>query len=84
MATGHNRTIVDAEIGPMPRPMPHGMFDPMPYVKVRYSDGSEEKLFEFYPDEISFRADEFLGLTREQALALRQDKDVAYLRGKVR
>jgi hypothetical protein len=42
--------------------------------------GSELKLFEFYPDEIQFRADEFVGLTVVQAHQLHHDRDVAWLR----
>jgi hypothetical protein len=75
-----SRKIVSAEVGPMPRPMPEGMFDPMPEVGVVYDDGSTEKLFVFYPDEIMFDAAEFIGLTREQAEDLRHKKDAAYLR----
>lgn len=59
--------------------MPQGMFDPMPTVKVDYDDGTEETLFEFYPDEISFSESEFAGLTRESALELRHKKDVTYI-----
>ncbi len=42
-------------------------------------DRIEEKLFEYYPDEIQFRPSEFLGLTREEALDLKRKKDIAYL-----
>lgn len=42
-------------------------------------DGKEERLFEYYPDEIFFLSDEFIGLTREEALELRHKKDIAYL-----
>ena len=49
-------------------PMPKSFFDPMPKVIVTYEDGSEETLFEYYPDEISFSASEFIGLTREEAM----------------
>ena len=72
--------ITEAEITPMPRPMPEGMFDPMPQVIATFEDGSTETLFSFYPDEISFRAEGCIGLTREEAHALRHGKDVAYLR----
>ena len=63
----------------MPRPMPQGMFDPMPQVKVTYDDGTEETLFEFYPDEISFGESQFVGLTRDEALEVRHKTDVAYI-----
>lgn len=60
--------------------MPKGMFDPMPVVYATTADGVEHELFSFYPDEISFTATEFEGLTIEQACALRHKKDVAYLK----
>jgi len=68
--------IVTAQISPMPK----SLFVPIPSVYVTYENGSSEKLFSFYPDEISFSPREFIGLTREQALGLRHDRDVAYLR----
>lgn len=71
--------ITSATITAMPRPMPLGMFDPMPAVIATFEDGSTERLFEFYPDEISFTAAEFTGKTRSEALALQQKKDKAYL-----
>jgi hypothetical protein len=46
--------IIKCTISPCPRPMPEGMFDSMPEVKVQFSNGDEKTLFEFYPDEISF------------------------------
>jgi hypothetical protein len=59
---------------------PKSLFDPMPEVWVTYEDGEEEKLFSYYPDEISFDASEFVGLTREQAMSLYTKKDINYLR----
>ena len=72
--------ITSAIITPMPRPMPEGMFDPMPEVVATFEDGTTKPLFSFYPDEITFRASEFAGLTEEEAKALRQRKDVAFLK----
>ena len=72
--------IIHCEIGPMPRPIPKGLMDKMPEVIVTYNDGTQETLFSYYPDEISFAENEFIGLTRDQAIALRHEKDVAYLR----
>jgi hypothetical protein len=72
--------ILSVTITPMPRPMPHGMFDPMPEVIVTFEDGSTKTLFSFYPDEVSFREHEFTGLTEEEAHSLLQKKDTAYLR----
>ena len=71
------RTITACKIGPYPK----SFFDLyMPAVNVTYSDGIGERLFMFYPDELSFSESEFIGLTREQAMSLRHRKDVAYLR----
>ena len=71
--------IISAIITAMPRPMPEGMFDPMPEVVATFEDGSSKSLFPFYPDEIMFQASEFIGLTEQEAMDLRHRKDVAYL-----
>lgn len=71
--------ITVCEIGPLPRPMPEGMLDPMPKVKVQFDDGSEKVLFEFYPDELSFSENEFIGLTEKQAHELRMKRDIEFL-----
>jgi hypothetical protein len=60
--------------------MPKSFADPMPEVHVTLEDGTEQKLFEYYPDELSFSAGEFVGLTVEEGHALKTKKDVAYLR----
>ena len=67
--------ILKAKISPLPKTM----FDPMPEVVVTWEDGSVESLFEFYPDEIQFHPEEFVGLTREEAFQLRHRRDVAWL-----
>ena len=72
--------ITSVSIIPMPRPMPHGMFDPMPEVVATFEDGSTKSLFSFYPDEISFRASEFIGLTEAEARSLLHRKDVSFLK----
>ena len=72
--------ITKCTIGPYPRPLPEGMFDQMPEVKVEFNTGDEKILFAFYPDEISFSESEFIGLTEETARKLKFDKDVSYLR----
>lgn len=72
--------IITATITPMPRPLPLGMFDPMPEVVATFEDGSTKTLFSFYTDEVSFQASEFTGLTEEEAHDLFQRKDTAYLR----
>ena len=60
--------------------MPKKLFDPMPKVTATLEDDSVVELFSFYPDEISFTPDEFVGLTVSEAHSLRHKKDVAYLR----
>jgi hypothetical protein len=70
------RTIAACEIGPYPQ----SLFDPIPRVTVTYNDGIKETLFTFYPDELAFSEQEFIGLTRGEAMSLRHRKDVAYLR----
>lgn len=67
-------TITAARITEQPK----SLFDPMPRVFVTVS-GKEEFLFEYYPDELSFTPTEFIGLTIEQAHALKHRKDVDYL-----
>lgn len=71
--------IVKCEIGTYPRQMPEGMFDPMPSVKVFFDNEEEKILFDFFPDEISFTEDEFIGLTEEAAIRLRTEKDIKFL-----
>ena len=72
--------IKSVTITAMPRPMPIGMFDPMPQVIATFEDGTTKPLFSFFPDEISFRASEFIGLTEPEAHSLYQKKDTSYLR----
>jgi hypothetical protein len=68
--------IVSARITAMPK----GYFDAMPQVWVTYEGSNEEKmLYEYYPDEISFRPQDFVGLTRSEAIHLKYKKDKAYL-----
>lgn len=40
-------TIKKCYIGPYPRPMPEGMKDELPKVKVQLDNGKEKTLFEF-------------------------------------
>ena len=74
-----NPVIVKCSIGPFPRPMSEGTFDPMPEVKVQFNNGDEKTLFELYPDEISFKESEFIGLTVESARRLNFEKDKRYI-----
>ena len=58
---------------------PKSLFDPMPQVWVTMENGQEEFLFEYYPDEISFTPNEFVGLTIEECRHLKFVKDKKYL-----
>jgi len=73
-------TILTCNIGPYPRPMPQGMMDLMPSVNVQMSNGDLTKLFEFYPDEISFTESEFIGLTLDEAHRLKYERDLEYIK----
>ena len=48
-------------------------------VYVTYYNDKTEKIFSYYADELTFSSEEFLGLTKEQALNLFHKKDVEYL-----
>lgn len=50
-------------------------------IVVTYTDDSVEALFAYYPDELSFSADEFVGLTADEANDLCYERDHNYLRG---
>ena len=69
-------TITECKITPMPK----SMFDDMPKVMGKF-EGEEEftHILTFYPDEISFSEEEFIGLTMAEARALHGKKDRAYL-----
>lgn len=60
--------------------MPKSLFDEMPMIFVTFEDGTEEFLFSYYPDEISFTAKELEGLTVAEAKNLKFCKDYAYMR----
>jgi hypothetical protein len=49
-------------------------------VVATFEDKSSGRLFDFYDDELSFTADEFIGKTKEEARRLFFDKDQAYLK----
>jgi hypothetical protein len=68
--------IISARITEMPK----SLFDAMPQVYVTLENSIEEFLFEFYPDEISFTPQEFIGLTTSEAKTLKYNKDIAYLK----
>ena len=69
--------IVSATISPIPMEV----WGPLPVVTAKFSDGSEKQLFSYFPDEISFLPSEFIGLTEEEAKALKAKKDSVYLKG---
>jgi hypothetical protein len=69
------RKIVKARI----EPGSGGIFGTLPQVMITLEGEEEQRLFDYYPDEISFTADEFIGLTRAQAVELKFNKDKAYL-----
>ena len=77
--TSSETVIISCSIEPCPRPMPEGMLDSMPKVRVRFNTGEEKELFEFYPDEISFSESEFIGLTEEAARRLKFERDIKYI-----
>jgi hypothetical protein len=69
--------IVSVVISPIPREV----WEPLPVVTATFDDGSTRLLFSYFPDEISFLPREFVGLTEEEARALKAEKDSTYLRG---
>jgi len=68
--------IVSADVGKMPEKMT----DRISEVTVSLEDGSQTVLFSYYPDELTFLPEEFVGLTVEEGKDLRRAKDTAYLR----
>ena len=49
-------------------------------VLVTYEGSDKEvPLFDYFDDELSFRADEFIGLTEQEARDLFRRKDIAYV-----
>lgn len=68
--------IISVKIGPVPM----HLFDGNPKVHAFFDDNSDEVLFDYYFDEISFTEKELIGLTKEEAIQLKCKKDLAYLR----
>jgi hypothetical protein len=60
-------------------PLPHRLGDPLPEVRVTCEDGNETKVFDYYPDEVAFAADDFVGLTVEECRLLKFGRDRAFL-----
>jgi hypothetical protein len=72
--------ITSVKIGPMPKSMFDIISNGPPKVNVTFDDGTTEDLFSFYPDEISFRESDFIGLTAKEARNLKFEKDRAFLK----
>ena len=70
-----SKKIKSAKITAMPR----YILDPIPKVIATFEDNSTKELFSFYPNEISFTPDEFIGLTEAEAVKLKNKKDLDYL-----
>ena len=58
---------------------PKGLFDEMHKIFVTTEDNKEQFLFEYYPDEITFTENEFVGLTIDEAKYLKFEKDKLFL-----
>jgi hypothetical protein len=69
--------IVSATISPIPVEV----WDPLPEVTATFTDGTVRRLFSYFPDEISFLPQEFVGMTEDEARALKSKKDSIYLKG---
>ena len=75
-----NRIITNVVLQGVPTVFtPAGMLEQLPRVIATFNDNTTKTLFEYYPDELSFTEQEFIGLTERQAHDLRHAKDVAYL-----
>lgn len=60
-------------------PIPMEVWEPLPEIVATFSDGSVRRLFTYFPDEISFLPSEFVGMTEDEARALKAKKDTVYL-----
>ena len=58
---------------------PESFFDPLPKVMVTLDNNTEQCVFEYYPDEISFTPNEFIGLTLDECRHLKFVKDKKFL-----
>ena len=75
-STAMRNQIVSARITDLPK----NIGEPLPEVWAVFQDGTDKMLFTFYPDEISFEAQDFIGLTEEEATLFKFGRDRAYLR----
>jgi hypothetical protein len=71
------RRIVSVVISPIPVEIS----EPLPEVIATFNDGSVQRLFSYFPDEISFLPSEFIGMTEDEARTLKAKKDSVYLTG---
>ena len=55
-------------------------FMALPVVTIKLDTGEYKRLFDYFPDEISFHSSEFLGLTVKEANQLKFNKDLEYLK----
>ncbi len=58
---------------------PKSLFSDMPRVYVTLEGGKEMFLFEYFPDEIKFSPQEFIGLTISDCIRLKFQKDKEFL-----
>ena len=68
--------IVSARITDLPKQIG----DLLPQVWAVFQDGTDKMLFTFYQDEISFEAQDFIGLTEDEATLFKFGRDRAFLR----
>lgn len=72
-------TITACELRAAPPIIP-GMESGQMTVHATLEDGSETDVFSYYTDELTFTAEEFVGLTVSEASKLFHDRDIAWLR----
>jgi hypothetical protein len=65
------RKIVSAVITPVPRSLPEGLFDQAPRVIATLDNGQDVELFSYYAHERAFSAEQFVGLTVDEARRLK-------------
>ena len=73
--TSPQPVITSCDVGKMPK----SWFDAMPEITVVLSNGASASLGTYYPDEIKFVADTFIGKTLDAAKEIIRKRDVAYL-----
>ena len=48
-------------------------------MQVRLNGGEWKRIFEYYPNELTFSTSEFIGKTEEECYEIRHNRDVAYI-----